>query len=949
MPIGPTTPTCEMSRPAGAVGCSGVGGRSRSRSKRYPARRPAGSTTCAAPRRNAARSGPARLPTACPASPARRHPAPTTRWTTRPASPVPARYRTTAAPRPCRPSDPPDRHRRLLRCRPASPAGPPVSAPSPFGRPGAAGRPVSPPSSVPVSGGTSRSRSPGAPASGGGAGAARARFQEHSGEWRDVSDSWQAVSGEHSTGWRTESGEHSTAWPAAPTSGLHFSPSDRIDEAGPGRGRRQITPGQYGRQPDRRPASGGPAGSASGARPAASGSRPVPPPAARPAASGSPMPVRSPAARIPVAQYPVVRFPAARCLVRPRAIRHPAAPCRLHPCRVAGPFRRATGTHVRSSHLRCGRPATGSRQIPIARRGPACLTRRPRRTAAAGHAGGEFTQVPAPDERPPGRPGRDHSQPIYGRGVSDHPARRAAGDDEPTGRYGRPQPGERSGPIPRGQRPGPPASGGPGSTPVRPPGAAGVTGTGAAGQVARATAAVVPPVVPGPEGVRMPPIPGRAGAMADSPSGVIRRPGESTGRIGGKGTGRIPRPGQPRPPESEQHGQQTGHQHSGHHQQQPGQRTGRQQPSPASPGRARPGQPQPGQYTSGQYPSGQYPSGQYPPSGVGQPIPGRPGQAGGAAGRAGRAAVPGEVSQPLSGRASVPGRPTSGQPADISRPRPGRAGVSGRDVHGPGHMSGLLPQYGEIGEASRRLPGETSPPLPGAGAGSAAVRGTGPVPQPGHPSASVSTVDTPVPSPLEDGPPRTASDGTGNAPDADADGGGLRSELRAKLRVRRRLRVITLVSLSVRGARAAAAVLRDPGGHPRPGLQLAGRAGRAGLGRRAGRRPEQRQPLVLPGLPVPGADRAVGRGRRGDRAGLRGRADRAGWQPWKVGAVPGAADHRRGKYTCWRRDEFTLDLWVRLPECAVDAVAAQDPADAAVRRAGRRGQPPDPKTASGRR
>ena len=32
------------------------------------------------------------------------------------------------------------------------------------------------------------------------------------------------------------------------------------------------------------------------------------------------------------------------------------------------------------------------------------------------------------------------------------------------------------------------------------------------------------------------------------------------------------------------------------------------------------------------------------------------------------------------------------------------------------------------------------------------------------------------------------------------------------------------------------------------------------------------------------------------------------------------------KYTCWTRDEFSLDLWVRLPECAVDAVAAADPA-----------------------
>jgi integrin beta 3 len=35
-----------------------------------------------------------------------------------------------------------------------------------------------------------------------------------------------------------------------------------------------------------------------------------------------------------------------------------------------------------------------------------------------------------------------------------------------------------------------------------------------------------------------------------------------------------------------------------------------------------------------------------------------------------------------------------------------------------------------------------------------------------------------------------------------------------------------------------------------------------------------------------------------------------------------AAD--QGTYSCWTRDEFTLDLWVRLPECAVDQVAAQD-------------------------
>ncbi len=52
---------------------------------------------------------------------------------------------------------------------------------------------------------------------------------------------------------------------------------------------------------------------------------------------------------------------------------------------------------------------------------------------------------------------------------------------------------------------------------------------------------------------------------------------------------------------------------------------------------------------------------------------------------------------------------------------------------------------------------------------------------------------------------------------------------------------------------------------------------------------------------------------------------KAGWEPWQVTACP-EQPISDGRYTCWRRDEFTLDLWVRLPQCAVDAVAAQNPA-----------------------
>ncbi|NMO56292.1 hypothetical protein HH310_34585 [Actinoplanes sp. TBRC 11911] len=62
----------------------------------------------------------------------------------------------------------------------------------------------------------------------------------------------------------------------------------------------------------------------------------------------------------------------------------------------------------------------------------------------------------------------------------------------------------------------------------------------------------------------------------------------------------------------------------------------------------------------------------------------------------------------------------------------------------------------------------------------------------------------------------------------------------------------------------------------------------------------------------------------------------AGWQPWKVAGCPEQAnDAKTSTYTCWKRDEFTLDLAVGPPECAVDQVAAQDPA-----LAGKAGPPP---------
>lgn len=42
----------------------------------------------------------------------------------------------------------------------------------------------------------------------------------------------------------------------------------------------------------------------------------------------------------------------------------------------------------------------------------------------------------------------------------------------------------------------------------------------------------------------------------------------------------------------------------------------------------------------------------------------------------------------------------------------------------------------------------------------------------------------------------------------------------------------------------------------------------------------------------------------------------AGWTRWEVEGCPQVEVD--GEYSCWTRDEYTLDLWVRPPECAYD-------------------------------
>ncbi|MEU4425698.1 hypothetical protein AB0F81_34175 [Actinoplanes sp. NPDC024001] len=45
----------------------------------------------------------------------------------------------------------------------------------------------------------------------------------------------------------------------------------------------------------------------------------------------------------------------------------------------------------------------------------------------------------------------------------------------------------------------------------------------------------------------------------------------------------------------------------------------------------------------------------------------------------------------------------------------------------------------------------------------------------------------------------------------------------------------------------------------------------------------------------------------------------AGWKQWKVAECPETpVNPDEGAYSCWQRDEFTLDLYVSLPGCAVE-------------------------------
>jgi hypothetical protein len=156
---------------------------------------------------------------------------------------------------------------------------------------------------------------------------------------------------------------------------------------------------------------------------------------------------------------------------------------------------------------------------------------------------------------------------------------------------------------------------------------------------------------------------------------------------------------------------------------------------------------------------------------------------------------------------------------------------------------------------------------------------------------------------------------------------GARTELRNQMRSRRRLRMVTLISLAAVvlivlpvffGLRSAG---RDPVFRSLDALNVPSWAQTKVDDRSSGsqwcfidcrfreRTADSSKPLKET---TAAYDQAL-------RAG--------GWAPWKVAECPEQPiDPASGTYSCWKRDEFTLDLQVSLPDCAVDALAAQDPA-----------------------
>ncbi|TDC35703.1 hypothetical protein [Micromonospora sp. KC213] len=155
---------------------------------------------------------------------------------------------------------------------------------------------------------------------------------------------------------------------------------------------------------------------------------------------------------------------------------------------------------------------------------------------------------------------------------------------------------------------------------------------------------------------------------------------------------------------------------------------------------------------------------------------------------------------------------------------------------------------------------------------------------------------------------------------------GARSELRRRIRERRRLRlgILVLVSVVLLGALplyfGIRTLSRDPVFDTLDELDVPGWAAVQTVDNVSGNR-WCLQDCRLRERTVQ-SERSPEETARAYEAAL----GREGWQRWQVDLCPQQPD--KGSYTCWRQDELTLDLWVRAPSCLpppVDGAPAVPP------------------------
>jgi integrin beta 3 len=263
---------------------------------------------------------------------------------------------------------------------------------------------------------------------------------------------------------------------------------------------------------------------------------------------------------------------------------------------------------------------------------------------------------------------------------------------------------------------------------------------------------------------------------------------------------------------------------------------------------------------------------------------------------------PGETT---TGRVSVPGSPGHGTGAIAPGRATGAVGVG--QVSGtvnPARVTGAASAVAAVGAAS-------------VGAASVAAPGRGVAP-------GVAPTDPDDPSSARPLPDLRAAAGADRDENGEAISGfrGARTELRRRMRERRRLRMITLsvltlvVLLALPAFFGIRSATRDPVFTSLNALSVPAWA--------AGKPHDLTSGSRWCFLRCRFRERTLQSAKSPDETAKTYQAalTAAGWQPWQVAQCP--EQKVDGSYTCWRRDEFTLDLWVRQPSCAVDALAEQD-------------------------